>query len=80
MADPDEQVGPDQDYAIYQCKVIHMARQQIGGPRRHVILSRPQDDKLLRLAGKTGLTPSEHIRRALDSYFRALDLVEARRK
>ena len=57
-----------------------MARQQIGGPRRHVILSRPQDDKLLRLAGKTGLTPSEHIRRALDSYFRALDLVEARRK
>lgn len=55
-----------------------MARQTIGGPRRHVILSRPQDEKLLKLARKTGLTPSEHIRRALDTYFRALDLADRR--
>ena len=55
-----------------------MARQSIGGPRRHVILSKPQDDKLIKLAKKTGLTPSEHIRRAIDTYFRALDLAEKR--
>lgn len=57
-----------------------MARQQIGGPRRHVILSKPQDDKLMKLASKTGITPSEHIRRAIDAYFRALEMVEARTK
>lgn len=55
-----------------------MARQKIGGPRRHVILSKPQDEKLVKLAKKTGLTPSEHIRRAIDTYFRALELVEKR--
>lgn len=53
-----------------------MARQTIGGPRRHVILSGPQDEKLLKLAKKTGLTPSEHIRRAIDAYFRLLERVE----
>ena len=53
-----------------------MARQQIGGPRRHIILSKPQDEKLLKLAKKTGLTPSEHIRRAIDAYFRLLERVE----
>ena len=55
-----------------------MARQQIGGPRRHVILSKPQDEKLTKLAKKTGITPSEHIRRAIDMYFRALELAEKR--
>lgn len=55
-----------------------MARQAIGGPRRHVILSKPQDEKLVKLAKKTGLTPSEHIRRAIDTYFRALELAEKR--
>lgn len=55
-----------------------MSRQTIGGPRRHVILSKPQDDKLLKLARKTGLTPSEHIRRALDSYFRLVELADKR--
>jgi predicted DNA-binding protein len=55
-----------------------MARQQIGGPRRHVILSKPQDEKLVKLAKKTGITTSEHIRRALDMYFRALELSEKR--
>lgn len=53
-----------------------MSRQAIGGPRRHVIIAKPQDDKLMRLAKKTGLTPSEHIRRALDAYFRLLERVE----
>lgn len=55
-----------------------MARRAIGGPRRHVILSKPQDKRLDELAKKTGLTPSEHIRRALDSYFRLLDHAEKR--
>lgn len=55
-----------------------MARQSIGGPRRHVKLSRPQDDKLEKLAKDTGITVSEHIRRAIDSYFRALDLAKFR--
>lgn len=57
-----------------------MARQQIGGPRRHVILSQPQDKRLVDVAKKTGLTPSEHIRRALDSYFRLLDIADKRTK
>lgn len=55
-----------------------MARQAIGGPRRHVILSKLQDKKLVELAKKTGLTPSEHIRRALDCYFRLLEAAEKR--
>lgn len=55
-----------------------MSRQQIGGRRRHVILPSPQDEKLVKLAKKTGITPSEHIRRAIDSYFRVLDIAEKR--
>jgi hypothetical protein len=55
-----------------------MSRQAIGGQRRHVILSKPQEVKLTALARRTGLTPSEHIRRAIDSYFRALDLADRR--
>lgn len=55
-----------------------MARNAIGGPRRHFILSRPQDEKLVKLAKKTGLTPSEHMRRALDAYFRLLEAAEKR--
>ena len=57
-----------------------MARQAIGGPRRHVKLSGPQDKKLEDLAAKTGITVSEHIRRAIDTYFRALELAKARGK
>jgi Ribbon-helix-helix domain len=55
-----------------------MSRQSIGGERRHVILSKPQDVKLEKLASETGITISEHIRRAIDSYFRALDLAKMR--
>ena len=54
-----------------------MSRQAIG-VRRHVILSRPQDQKLTQYARKTGMTPSEHIRRAIDTYFRAIELAEKR--
>lgn len=41
---------------------------KIGGPRKHVILSKPQNDAMNRLSTKTGLTVSEHIRRAVDLY------------
>lgn len=57
-----------------------MARQKIGGPRRHVKLSKPQDERLEALAAKTGITVSEHIRRAIDAYFRVLELAKARTK
>ena len=57
-----------------------MARQKIGGPRRHIKLSKPQDEKLERLAKDTGMTVSEHIRRAIDAYFRVLELAKARSK
>ncbi len=55
-----------------------MARTAIGGARRHVILSKPQENRLLALAKETQITPSEHIRRAVDSYFRLLDAAKAR--
>lgn len=55
-----------------------MARQAIGGPRRHVKLSNQQDEKLMKLAKETGMTVSEHMRRAVDAYFRALDLAKLR--
>lgn len=56
-----------------------MSRMALGGPRRHVMLGKAQDARLISLARRTGLTPSEHLRRALDSYFRLLDMAEARR-
>lgn len=45
-----------------------MPRNSIGGTRTHVILSDPQREQLERLAKKTGLTVSEHLRRAADFY------------
>lgn len=48
-----------------------MPRAKIGA-RRHVILSKPQNLLLEAVAKKTGITPSEHIRRAIDMYFRAM--------
>ncbi len=57
-----------------------MSRQSIGGERRHVILSKPQDVKLEKLSQETGITISEHIRRAIDSYFRVLELAKSRNK
>lgn len=57
-----------------------MARQKINGNRRHVIVAVPQDERLEKLAKKTGMTVSEHIRRAIDSYFRLLDAADKRRE
>lgn len=57
-----------------------MPRQAIGGSRRHVMLSKPQEQRLVALSKKTGHTTSELIRRALDSYFRTLELAELRVK
>jgi predicted DNA-binding protein len=45
-----------------------MARTQIGA-RQHVILSKLQMERLKKLAAKTSITVSEHIRRAVDHYF-----------
>ncbi len=55
-----------------------MARIKIGGPRHHVILSKQQDEKLRRLAKITGLTTSEHMRRAVDAYLRLLEMRNAK--
>lgn len=57
-----------------------MVRRALGGPRRHVVLSQQQDERLRKLSAKTGITDSEHIRRAIDSYFRLLDMSAARGK
>lgn len=38
------------------------------GTRTHVILSDSERDAMVKLAKKTGLTVSEHIRRAVDLY------------
>lgn len=55
-----------------------MPRAKIG-IRRHVIISKPQDTRLTALAKETGINPSEHIRRAIDSYFRLLDAAKTRK-
>jgi predicted DNA-binding protein len=57
-----------------------MVRSALGGPRRHVVLAPQQDEKLVKLAAKTGITTSEHIRRAIDAYFRALEMYASRTK
>lgn len=55
-----------------------MARQSVGGTRMHVILTKVQEDRLAKLAKKTGMTKAEHLRRAVDVYFRVLDAAEKR--
>lgn len=40
----------------------------LNGHRAHVILTTPQLSRLKRLAKSTGLTMSELLRRAVDSY------------
>jgi hypothetical protein len=57
-----------------------MSRTAIGGPRRHVVLSAPQDEWLRKLSRQTGITESEHIRRALDAYRRLLEAYSSRGK
>lgn len=50
-----------------------MPRPSIHGVRTHVILTQVQVARMNRLASRTGMTLSEHVRRAVDAY---LDLVE----
>lgn len=57
-----------------------MSRQSLGGERRHIIFSKPQDDRLTKTAKETGISFSEHVRRAVDTYFRVLDLAKKRDK
>ena len=57
-----------------------MAARRIGGKRRHVVLSPVQDTKLEKLADATAMTEAEHIRRAMDAYFRLLEEAELRRR
>lgn len=57
-----------------------MSAQKIGGKRCHVVLTQPQEQRLEKLARSTGLRQSEHIRRAIDAYFRLLDAADQRRK
>lgn len=45
-----------------------MPRQSIEGVRLHVILPKPQHEALQRHSKRTGLTVSEHLRRAVDFY------------
>jgi predicted DNA-binding protein len=42
------------------------------------MLTAQQDARLDALANKTGMTVSEHLRRAVDSYFRLLDVAALR--
>lgn len=50
-----------------------MAMRNIGGRRMHVILPAAQISQLQRLSNATGLTVAEHVRRAIDVYFRAMN-------
>ncbi len=48
-----------------------MPRRQIG-IRRHVVLTQQQVDRYDKLAAKTGINFSEHVRRASDTYFQKI--------
>lgn len=49
-----------------------MPRRSLDGLRTHVIVTKPQDRELRKLARETGMTASEHIRRAIDFYLASL--------
>lgn len=49
-----------------------MPRQSIEGVRCHVILPKPQHAALQQYSKKTGMTVSEHLRRAVDLYLAAI--------
>lgn len=49
-----------------------MPRQSLEGRRTHLIMTRYQEKELKHLAGKTGISVSEHIRRAIDFYLASL--------
>ena len=56
-----------------------MPRPSLDGCRTHLIISRNQDKLLRGLAKRTGMTLSEHIRRAIDSYLANIAHGEQRR-
>lgn len=49
-----------------------MPRQSLEGRRTHLIMTRYQEKELKSLAGRTGISVSEHIRRAIDFYLASL--------
>lgn len=49
-----------------------MPRRSLEGRRMHLILTAPQDRGLRAIAAKTGISVSEHCRRAVDFYLSAL--------
>ncbi len=49
-----------------------MAMRRVGGERMHIILTDHQLKTLRAVSKVTGLTVAEHVRRAVDLYFRAL--------
>lgn len=58
-----------------------MARQSIEGVRLHVIIPKPQHEALQKHSDRTGLTVSEHMRRAVDFYLAsAVERTTTRRK
>ncbi len=57
-----------------------MPARRIGGKRCHVVITAQQERRLEQLSRSTGLRQAEHIRRAIDSYFRLLDTAAQRRK
>lgn len=49
-----------------------MPRQSLEGRRTHLIMTKYQERELKVLATKTGISVSEHIRRAIDFYLASL--------
>jgi hypothetical protein len=49
-----------------------MPRQSLEGRRFHLIMTRYQERDLQQLAIKTGISVSEHVRRAVDFYLASL--------
>lgn len=46
-----------------------MPRRAMDGVRLHVIVTKPQGERLRAMSDKTGLPTSEIVRRAIDFYF-----------
>ena len=49
-----------------------MPRHSLDGLRTHVILTKYQDRELRKIAKDSGMTVSEHVRRAIDYYLASL--------
>lgn len=53
-----------------------MPRPSLNGVRTHTILTRRQVDELKKLSTFTGMTLSEHLRRAVDQYLDSKQMPE----